>query len=186
MRQLLHSHLIIMYKSLHLQNESTRFYQSIVITDRLRDGIQILDVANRLGILEKYNIQKAGNSYLGDCPTGHGSENHKCFGLNTEGNYFHCFHCNHAGDVISLVQLVQQVEYKQALLWLAENFQPDLVPEVQHLTPERTAEEDELYKKHILYEETYKHGNALLDTKAGKAALDALLARGYKIEHLKQ
>ena len=119
------------------------------IKDNLKDDISIIEVANLLGILDKYNIKKTGNTYLGDCPTGHTSENHQCFGLNTEGNYYHCFHCNSAGDIISLVQLVQRIGYKQALLWIAKNFQPDVVQEVEHLTFERTKEEEESYRKHV-------------------------------------
>jgi hypothetical protein len=84
------------------------------IKDRLKDEISILEVASALGILDKYDIKKTGNTYLGDCPTGHASANHQCFGLNTEENYYHCFHCNQAGDIISLVQFVQQIGYKQA------------------------------------------------------------------------
>jgi len=180
-----------MLNNIQQQNESTvdrntHYAESIIIKDTLKDSISIFAVADRLGILEKYNIQKTGQIYLGNCPTGHASENHQCFGLNTERNYFHCFHCNRAGDIISLVQLVRQVEYKQALLWLAENFLHDLAPEIQHISFERNPDEEELYKKHILYEEIYKHGKELLYGEAGKTALEALIGRGYKLEYLQQ
>ena len=156
------------------------------IKDKLKDEISIIEVASALGILDKYNIKKTGNTYLGDCPTGHTSENHQCFGLNTEKNYYHCFHCNQAGDIISLVQLVQQTGYKQAILWLGKNFQPDLVSEIEHLSFERTKEEEESYRKHILYDETFQAGKRLLYEESGKLALQALLDRGYSQDNLKQ
>lgn len=175
-----------MQYDLTITNRTQSYFDIEQIKESLKSSISILDVANRLGILEQYNITKSGQAYLGNCPTGHSSENQQCFSLNTEQNYYHCFNCHTAGDTISLVQMIRGISYKQALLWLAEQFQAELAPEIEQLSFTQTPEQKDLYTKHILYEELLKYGKEVLYGEPGKEALEALIKRGYAEDKLKQ
>jgi DNA primase len=101
------------------------------VKEQLKD-IPIGQVADGLGL----NLKKHGVNLQGDCPSGHGSEHHRCFSINLEGNYFHCFHCGAGGDVISLVELSRGLGFVPAMQWLAGHYRPDLLPRLDRARPE--------------------------------------------------
>ena len=145
-------------------------------------SIPIAEVVERLGGL---GLKTYGNSLQGNCPTGHESKGGHCFSINTNENYYHCFHCAIGGDVISLVKLVKQIEFLDALRWLAETFRPDLLPNIQHSKISET-EDKTNYTQAVLYDALFQHGKELLYSDVGKDALQYLTnVRKYDIEKLK-
>lgn len=150
--------------------------------------IPIVDVAQRLGLFEKLDIDE--RTLLGQCVTGHPSKGGKCMGLKREENYFHCFNCLESGDTLKLVQLAQKHEnFVDAAVWLATEFKPHLLsdivkPDAGPLKKEKSDSAD--YTKASLYEMIYKWGHDLLFTTQGEAAKAYLNARGYTDDDLKQ
>lgn len=151
--------------------------------------IPIIDVAQRLGLFEKLDIDD--RTLLGQCVTGHPSRGGKCMGLKREENYFHCFHCDENGDNIKLVELAQgHNDFIQACEWLASTFRQDLLSDIKKnpTGPLKKEKSDapEYYKKAELYEMIYKWGRELLFTDKGKDAKAYLNARGYTDDDLEQ
>ena len=136
-------------------------------------AIPISEVANRLGL----KLTKTGNSLLGDCPTGHPSSNHRCFGVNTEHNYFHCFSCGKAGDVISLVEITNKLDFREAVSWLGKEYNVS-VPET---VSDNRKHDDAFYSRAAMYEEIFQYGHYLLYQSDGGEARQYLLQhRGYQ------
>jgi len=161
----------------------SRKWFSDQVIDVLKE-IPIDEVADAIGLELDCNHQ-------GDCPTGHDSENHKCFSLNVVDNFFKCFHCcndgkNTAGDVIELVKLVKEVGFTEACRWLAKNFRPDLSPEIEKFSDD----EDSKYiaKKEFL-EEVFKANMSVANyyrnrLKENQDAIEYLKSRGLTEEDI--
>ena len=74
-------------------------------------------VADRLGISQE------------NCFKGHDTRSGKSFKLHKD--YFICWNCGVKGDAIKLVQDVKNIEFKQALHWLTQQFAPYLLDETK-------------------------------------------------------
>ncbi|MGD0233161.1 MAG: DnaB-like helicase C-terminal domain-containing protein [Syntrophorhabdales bacterium] len=153
------------------------------VKELLKDTVNIGDVVERL----RLPLKRHGNCLQGDCPTGHQSTGHTCFSVNLKGNYYNCFHCKEAGDIFDLVELVHNVEFKDALKWIAQEFRPDLLPQVEKHEGKRDPKLKEYYQKADFYSVIFEYGKDLLYKQEGKEALDYLVSgRGYKEENLKK
>ena len=64
--------------------------------------------------------KKNGNSYHGECPTGHPSSGGKCFSINAEEKYWKCFHCEKGGDNIELIKVARKIDFVEGLKWAAK------------------------------------------------------------------
>jgi len=141
--------------------------------------LPIADVTARLGL----KLARTGNSLQGNCPTGHSSKNGKCFSVNIDDNYFNCFHCGAGGDVISLVEIVNGCDFKQAVAWLADEFNiivPDDVKESSDVDPM-------FYHNAELHRAIFDYGKYLLDSNEGSEAREYLInERGIDAEKLKE
>jgi DNA primase len=146
--------------------------------------IPILDVVQALGGLG------LNGKLQGDCPTGHDSENHKCFSIDVKDNIWSCFHCNvgRGSSVIDLVMVVENKTFPEALAWFGENFNINgKVHKTVEANPVEKVNLEEIYAKDALYSLIFEKGKELLYTDIGKIALDYLVeARGYAIENLKE
>jgi len=148
------------------------------IVAKIKDRISIKEVAEKLDLL--HGLTKTGNSLQGDCPTGHASQNHKCFSIVTSENYYHCFNCEAAGDILDLVVLARRTNNYDALRWLVENCTPDLMTDFQSLAANQSPAQSEANKHAILYNLIFEEGKRLLFDPVAKDVLDYLvLDRGY-------
>ena len=75
-----------------------------------------VDVVEEIGLVVA--LQKSGKAFKGLCPFH--NERTPSFYVFAENQSWHCFGCNEGGDVFSFVQKQQGLEFREALLYLAE------------------------------------------------------------------
>lgn len=97
---------------------------SNAVTDNialLRSKVRLIDV-----ISEKIKLIKRGGShYVGLCPFH--SEKTPSFSVNCDNNLFYCFGCGATGDVIQFVSDTEGLDFKQAMITLAERYGVELI-----------------------------------------------------------
>ncbi len=74
-----------------------------------------IDIVEEIGPVA--NLQKAGKNYRGLCPFH--NERTPSFYVFTENQTWHCFGCHENGDIFSFVQKQQNLEFREALSYLA-------------------------------------------------------------------
>lgn len=153
----------------------------------VKEKVKIEDVAKRLGL----KLEKSGESYQGNCPTGHPSNGGKCFSLETENQYYRCFNCQVAGDAISLVELVKKLSPMEAVDWLIKEYglSDQLNKQVinfRKLSPEKKTEIDNQRLNSKLYQAAFEWMKPMLFDKVAEDELNYLTeGRKYDIEILK-
>jgi DNA primase len=75
-----------------------------------------VDVVEEIGLVVA--LQKSGKSFKGLCPFH--NERTPSFYVFGESQTWRCFGCNEGGDVFTFVQMQQNLEFREALLYLAE------------------------------------------------------------------
>ncbi len=75
-----------------------------------------VDVVEEIGLVVP--LQKAGKSFRGLCPFH--NERTPSFHVFAESQTWHCFGCNEGGDIFTFVQKQQGIDFREALLYLAE------------------------------------------------------------------
>src|SRR5579859_6711499 len=75
-----------------------------------------VDIADEIGLVVA--LQRAGKSLKGLCPFH--NERTSSFYVFRETQTWHCFGCNEGGDIFSFVQKHQSLDFREALLYLAE------------------------------------------------------------------
>src|SRR5712691_8342362 len=75
-----------------------------------------VDVVEEIGLVVA--LQKSGKSFKGLCPFH--NERTPSFYVFGESQTWRCFGCNEGGDVFTFVQMQQGLEFREALLYLAE------------------------------------------------------------------
>lgn len=158
----------------------------------VKENVRIEDVAQRLGL----QLEKSGNSFQGDCPTGHPSSGGKCFSVTkdekTKQQYFHCFNCLKSGDVITLVEITKHLDPIEAVEWLIKEFNLETILEKQvfkfrKLTPEQKSELEIQRINGKLYESAFEWMKPLLYESDGQEELKYLTEeRKYDLETLQK
>src|SRR5437762_11315565 len=75
-----------------------------------------VDVVEEIGLVVA--LQKSGKSFKGLCPFH--NERTPSFYVFGESQTWRCFGCNEGGDIFTFVQMQQSLEFRDALLYLAE------------------------------------------------------------------
>jgi len=75
-----------------------------------------VDVVDEIGLV--VSLSKSGKAFKGLCPFH--NERTPSFYVFADSQSWHCFGCNEGGDVFSFVQKQQNLEFRDALLYLAE------------------------------------------------------------------
>lgn len=144
-------------------------------------------VAEKLGL----ELTKNGNSYQGECPTGHPSEGGKCFSIKSDEKYWKCFHCEKGGDNIELIRVAKKIDFFESIKWAAREF--NISHNVDFNNPfgkELSDEEKEKIRvfnsRAELFEIAFEWMHELLFMEDGENVLDYLVGvRGYDQEVLK-
>jgi DNA primase len=128
-------------------------------------------------ISETVKLRRSGKNYTGFCPF-HPNTRTPAFVVFPDSGTWRCFgQCNEGGDIIKFVMKKEGWDFPQALQFLAQRAGVVLEPP----TPEKQAEEEEHTRLRALLEESvifYHHH--LLQTPAGKPALEFLRRRGLQ------
>ena len=109
---------------------------------------QIRQVANIIDIASQYTtLRQRGRKHVGLCPFH--AEKTPSFTVDSEKQLFHCFGCGIGGDVFSLVMEKENLNFPEALKYLAEKYHIPL-PEQKKLSPQALKLEEQLLQYLLL------------------------------------
>jgi len=122
-------------------------------------------------------LRRAGARFTGLCPFH--EERTPSFSVNPSEKLFYCFGCGKGGDVISFVRETEQLDFAEAVEWLAERFRVPL--EYEESNPQADAQRSRRERLHALLEQATRfYERHLWDSNAGAPAREYLLEeRGF-------
>jgi DNA primase len=94
-------------------------------------------------------LRKAGARYTGRCPFH--EERTPSFSVNAADKLYHCFGCGKGGDVISFVRETENLDFVEAVEWLAERFRVRL--DYEELSPRLEAAREHRKRLHELLDQ---------------------------------
>ncbi len=149
----------------------------MTVVDDIKDRLDIVEIVG-----QTVKLRRTGKNYIGFCPF-HSNTRTPAFVVFPETQTWRCFgQCNEGGDLFGYVMKREGLDFNEALRRLAEKAGVTLV---QH-SPESQA--DEQAKKDlsaVLEEAASFFRQQMLNTPAGKKALDYLHNRGLSDETIK-
>ncbi len=128
-------------------------------------------------------LRKVGGRYTGRCPFH--EERTPSFSVNAADKLYYCFGCGARGDVITFVRETEQLDFNEAVEWLAERFGVKI--EHEESSPQAERERERRGRLHELLElATRYYERHLWDTKAGEPVREYLISRGLGEEVCKE
>ena len=138
--------------------------------DEVKARIDIVELAAEAGV----KLRRSGRTYTGFCPF-HSNTRSPAFVIWPETGTWRCFgECNDGGDVFKFVMKRENIDFREALVRLAQRAGVEL-DEVQMPRPEQVEENQRL--RTLLEDAVTFYRHQLLNTPAGKPALDYLLQK---------
>src|SRR6476620_7151116 len=134
-------------------------------------------------VSERTQLRKAGARYMGRCPFH--EERTPSFSVNAVDKFYYCFGCGAKGDLITFVRETEQLDFAEAIEWLADRFNVQI--EYEETSPQQDARRRrrerllELLEAAASFYERY-----LWDSQAGSRARDYLAGRGLGEEVCRQ
>jgi DNA primase len=122
-------------------------------------------------------LRRSGARYTGRCPFH--EERTPSFSVNAADKLYYCFGCGKGGDVVTFVRETENLEFTEALEWLAERFRVTL--EYEESSPRVEAarkERDRLYA--LLEQATGFFERHLWESSAGESVRAYLESRGLR------
>jgi DNA primase len=138
--------------------------------EAVRQGANIVDLVE-----ERTPLRKSGARLWGRCPFH--EERTPSFSVSPGSGFYHCFGCGAGGDAITFVRETQNVDFVEAVEWLAERFRIPL--EYEESGPgedERRRRRARLYE--LLEHATVFYERYLWESQAGAGAREYLAGRG--------
>ncbi|CDF58054.1 DNA primase [Thermobrachium celere] len=144
---------------------------------RIPDEIisKVIEYNDIVDVISDYiNLKKVGRSYVGVCPFH--NDRGPSLSVSPDKQLFHCFGCGAAGNVIGFIMKIKNLEFKDAVLYLAER--ADINIDLNDKKDENTKYKERLYKANLEAARFFYK-----NLKASKVAVNYLLSRGidYKI-----
>lgn len=139
----------------------------------LKDRNDISDV-----ISGYVGLKRKGRNMVGLCPFH--SEKTASFFIYPGNGSFYCFGCGAGGDVITFIRLIENLDYIEAIKYLAQRVGMSL--------PELEKNDGSHQKKLLIYEinrELARFYHFCLNERQGKAAFEYLIKRGLKIRTIR-
>lgn len=143
--------------------------------DKLRSSILLSEVVSK-----KVALKQRGKEFQGLCPFH--NEKSPSFTVNDQKGFYHCFGCGAHGDIIGFAMNTDGLEFKDAVLQLANNFGVE-VPWVQSESKEQISKIDREYE---ITETICRFFEDNLYSEVGKKARDYLKSRGVTGETAKK
>jgi DNA primase len=100
----------------------------------VREAVEAADIVEVVSA--RTQLRRSGARYTGLCPFH--DEKTPSFSVNPHDKLFYCFGCGKGGDLITFVRETEQLDFAQAVEWLAERYRVSL--EYEESSPERDAE----------------------------------------------
>jgi DNA primase len=145
---------------------------------RLKDSTveAVRQTADFVSVVEERTpLRRAGARLVGRCPFH--EEKTPSFSVNPVDKLFYCHGCHKGGDMIGFVRETQNLDFVEAVVWLAER--SGIVPEYEESSPEedrRRARRDRMFS--LLDAAATFYERYLWDSPAGSFARDYLAGRG--------
>jgi DNA primase len=99
----------------------------------VREAVEAADMIEVVGA--RTQLRRVGARYTGLCPFH--EERTPSFSVNPQDKLYYCFGCGKGGDVISFVRETEQLDFAQAVEWLAERYRVTL--EYEESSPRQEA-----------------------------------------------
>jgi DNA primase len=145
---------------------------------RIRDASvrEAVDAADIVEVVSaRTQLRRSGARWTGRCPFH--EERTPSFSVNPQDKLFYCFGCGKGGDLITFVRETEQLDFAQAVEWLAERYRVTL--EYEESSPERDAERSRRERLLALLDQAaHYYERCLWDSSAGEAARAYLHDRG--------
>src|SRR5204863_589328 len=100
----------------------------------VREAVEAADMVETVSA--RTQLRRSGVRWTGLCPFH--DEKTPSFSVNPVEKLFYCFGCGKGGDLITFVRETEQLDFAQAVEWLAERYRVTL--EYEESSPERDAE----------------------------------------------
>ncbi|WP_041095308.1 DNA primase [Paucilactobacillus hokkaidonensis] len=149
------------------------------VIDQVRSGVNIADV-----IGQYVQLKKSGKNLFGLCPFH--EEKTGSFSVNEGKQIFHCFSCGRGGNVFKFLMEIENISFPQAVIKVAEDAGITLPTEYQEVqaTGTQNSTTQTLIDLHEQAAKLYHH--ILVNTQAGKQALNYLQKRGLSADIIDQ
>nr|MDP9490731.1 DNA primase [Actinomycetota bacterium] len=120
-------------------------------------------------------LRKVGSRYSGRCPFH--EERTPSFSVNPVDKLYHCFGCGKGGDVITFVRETEQLDFVEAVEWLAERFRVPI--EYEEMSPQVEESRKRRERLHAVLDQAAKfYERHLWETAAGAPVREYLEGRG--------
>ena len=139
----------------------------------VREAVEAADMVEVVSA--RTQLRRSGARYTGLCPFH--DEKTPSFSVNPADKLYFCFGCGKGGDIISFVRETEQLDFAQAVEWLAERYRVTL--EYEESSPEQDAARGRRERLLSLLEQaTAYYERCLWDSPRGEAAREYLQGRG--------
>lgn len=147
------------------------------VVDEIKSRLDIVDMVG-----QSVKLRRTGKNYIGFCPF-HSNTRTPAFVVFPESQTWRCFgQCAEGGDLFSYVMKRDGLDFNEALKRLAEKAGVVLTQR----TEKSQAEEESLNRLYNLLEDAQRfYRQQMLETPAGKKALDYIKARNISDETIK-
>jgi DNA primase len=122
-------------------------------------------------------LRRVGSRFTGRCPFH--EERTPSFSVNAQDKLYFCFGCGAGGDVITFVRETEQLDFAQAVEWLADRFRVPLEYEESSPAADAVREKRERLLS-LLERATSFYERCLWESEGGAPAREYLTSRGLK------
>ncbi|HXZ56415.1 MAG TPA: DNA primase [Gaiellaceae bacterium] len=138
----------------------------------VREAVEAADMVEV--VTGRTQLRRSGARWTGLCPFH--DEKTPSFSVNPVEKLFYCFGCGKGGDLITFVRETEQLDFAEAVEWLAERYRVTL--EYEESSPERDAERSRRERLLALLEQaTAYYERCLWDSPGGEPARAYLQGR---------
>jgi len=139
----------------------------------VREAVEAADMVEVVSA--RTQLRRSGARYTGLCPFH--DEKTPSFSVNPADKLFYCFGCGKGGDLITFVRETEQLEFAEAVEWLAERYRVTL--EYEESSPQQDAARSRRERLFALLEQaTAYYERYLWDSASGGPAREYLDSRG--------
>jgi len=136
----------------------------------------VISAADMVDVVSgRTQLRKVGSRYTGRCPFH--EERTPSFSVNPVDKLYYCFGCNKGGDVISFVRETEQLDFVEAVEWLAERFRVPI--EYEESSPQVEESRKRRDRLHAVLDQAASfYERHLWETAAGAPVREYLEGRG--------